>query len=140
MPGPVPNRSTDLSRDRDANRSDRPDLKKGTMRPVEIPEPDPEWHPLAKMVYDGMKNSGQADFFQESDWAYAHVICEELSHYKSQTRRSGQMFSSLSSAMTNMLLTEADRRRARIELEEEPVESLASVSAIDSMREELDLG
>lgn len=137
MPGPVPNRSSDLSRERDANRSDRPDLKKGTMRPVDIPEMDPEWHPLAKMVYQGMIDSGQADFFQASDWAYAHVVCEELSNYKSQSRRSAQMFASLSSAMTNMLLTEADRRRARIELEEEPVESLASVSAIDSMKGEL---
>jgi hypothetical protein len=50
--GPVPNRSEDLSRDRDANRGDRPPISKGQSRPASVPDPDPEWHRVARMLWD----------------------------------------------------------------------------------------
>lgn len=124
--GPVPNRSEDLSRSRDANRGDRPDITKGELREVVIPEMDDDWHDIAKMLWRGMVNSGQADFFQESDWAFAYSLMEDLTRYKEPLvnqatgelyfKRSGQMLQTIYSAMERLLVTEGDRRRARIEL------------------------
>lgn len=124
--GPVPNRSEDLSRERDANRGDRPDISKGTLLPVIIPEPDPEWHPIATMLWESLAASGQSSYYQQSDWAFAYSLCEDLTRYKEPLvnketgetyfKRSGQMLQAIYSAMSNLLVTEADRRRVRIEL------------------------
>ena len=125
--GPVPNRSEDLARPRERKGSDEQGVTKGVAREVTIPEPDPEWHKIARMLWDSLQNSGQSDFYQQSDWAFAYSLCEDLHQYKaprvnSETgelyfKRSGQMLQTIYSAMSNLLITEADRRRVRIELE-----------------------
>lgn len=131
--GPVPNRSDDLSRERDANRGDRMPIAKGELRPVRIPHADPEWHPIARKFYDSLKTSGQSDFYQNSDWAYAFSLCDDLSLYKKSGKRSSMMFAAINTAMTNLLVTEADRRRARIELSapEDEGESAAVLAIAD---------
>lgn len=118
--GPVPNRSEDLSRERDANRGDRPEITKGVLRPVvDVPAPDEDWHPIATNLYLSLATSGQADFYQDSDWAMAYSICDDLSFYKKNDfKRSGQMLQTIYSAMERLLVTEGDRRRVRIELTE----------------------
>lgn len=116
MPGPVPNRSDDVSRERDVNRGDRMPITKGELKPVRIPHADTDWHPIARKFYDSLKTSGQSDYYQNSDWAYAFSLCDDLSVYKKSSKRSSMMLAALMSAMTNLLVTEADRRRARIEL------------------------
>jgi len=149
MPGPVPNRSTDLSRERDANRGDRAPITKGELRPVVIPHMDHSWHPISKMLWKSLKTSGQADFYQNSDWAFAYSLCEDLSMYKNPSvskdgeeyhKRSGQMLQTIYASMERLLVTEGDRRRVRIELsapisEEEP----ASVTAIADYKQGLGL-
>lgn len=122
--GPVNYRTEELSRERDANRGgDRPDVKRGTLRPVIIPEPDPEWHPTAKRLYTGLMESGQADFFQQSDWAFAWSVCEDVSTLKFYQLSSGkphaESMKALYNALGNLMFTEADRRRLRVELMEE---------------------
>jgi hypothetical protein len=123
--GPVPNRSEDLSRERDSKRNDRPEITKGELRPVEIPEADPYWHPIAHMLWEGLQVSGQADWYQQSDWAFAYSLMDDLTFYKNPFttkdgteyhKRSGQMLQTIYSAMERLLVTEGDRRRARIEL------------------------
>lgn len=133
-PGPIPNRSENLSRARNADRADRPDLKKGELRPVRIPHPDPDWHPIATMVYKGLRSSGMADFYQNSDWAIAWSLCEDLSVYKKSGKRSGQMLQVIYSTFSTLGISEGDRRRMRIELDEPEVESTASVTAIDEYK------
>jgi hypothetical protein len=147
MPGPVPNRTDDLSRARNANRANRPDVIKGVLRETHIPEPDPDWHPIATRIWNGLVNSGQSDFFQDSDWAFLFSVCEDLSAYKKPLitkdgveyhKRSGQMLQTIYSALERLLVTEGDRRRARIELTApEPEGPEASVTAINSYRERL---
>lgn len=144
MAGPVPNRSDDLSRKRDANRGDRPDLKAGTLRPVTIPHADPDWHPIARKMWDALKTSGQADFYQNSDWAFAYSLMDDLSMYKKPLlskdgveyhKRSGQMLQTIMTSLERLLVTEADRRRARVELSA-PVErdEPAAVTAINDYK------
>ena len=123
--GPVPNNSEDLARDRSRNGRGTPPITPGVALPVEIPAPDPDWHAIARMLWDSLIRSGQHAFYQQSDWAYAYNLCEELSQYKKPNvdrngneyiKRSGQMFVAIDSAMSKLLVTEADRRRVQIEL------------------------
>ena len=149
MPGPVPNRESDLARPRQRKGKDQVAVTKGESRAVTIPRADPEWHPIALMLWNSLKKSGQADFYQQSDWAFAYSLCEDLSMYKKPLvnrdgeeyhKRSGQMLQTIYSAMERLLVTEGDRRRVRIELHEpEPGEDLASVTAIDGARAALGL-
>lgn len=140
MPGPVPRRESDLARPRERKGKDQAPVTRGEMRPVTVPRADADWHPIAKMLYEGLKKSGQADFYQQSDWAYAYSICEDLSLYKKSGRRSAQLAQVIYSAMNNLLVTEADRRRVRIELHEpEADEDTASVTAINDAKSRLGL-
>lgn len=136
--GPVPNRSEDLSRDRDANRGDRPAITKGKSRPASVPEPDPTWHPIARLLWDATIESGQADFYESSDYAFLFSICDDVSYYKHMGKRSGQMLASIYSAMENLLVTEGARRRVRVELQDD-VEEDAEVVDMDARRRQIGL-
>ncbi|AKY03387.1 minor tail protein [Streptomyces phage Aaronocolus] len=140
MPGPVPNREADLARPRSRKGGDVQEVTKGVMRPVKIPNADRDWHPIAKRLWDSLKTSGQADFYQQSDWAFAYSLMEDLSYYKKSGKRSGQMLQTIYSAFERLLVTEGDRRRVRIELHEpEPETTPASVLAIADYKKELGL-
>jgi len=136
--GPVPNRSDDLSRSRDANRGERAPITKGQSRPASIPEADPGWHPIARLLWDSTLESGQTDFYESSDYAFLYSICDDVSYYKTMGKRSGQMLASIYSAMENLLVTEGARRRVRVELQDEEVgEDDAVVTQMDDYRRQL---
>lgn len=140
MPGPVPNREADLARPRERNGKAVIPVTKGEARPTTVPDADPHWHPIARRLWDALSTSGQADFYQDSDWAFAFSLCEDLSHYKSSMKRSGQMLQTIYSAMERLLVAEADRRRVRIELHEPDDDSEpAAVLAIADYKRELGL-
>ncbi|WP_392839984.1 hypothetical protein [Streptomyces sp. LN500] len=85
---------------------------------MKIPNADRNWHPIAKRLWDSLKTSGQSDFYQNSDWAFAFSMCEDLSDHKKSGKRSGQMLQTVYSAFERLLVTEGDPRRVRIELNE----------------------
>ncbi|MEU8621410.1 hypothetical protein [Streptomyces sp. NPDC048623] len=115
-------------------------MTRGEMKPVKIPNADRDWHPIARRLWDSLKSSGQADFYQNSDWAFAYSLCEDLSHYKKSGKRSGQMLQTIYSAFERLLVAEGDRRRVRIELQEpEPEETPAAVLAIADYKKDLGL-
>jgi hypothetical protein len=110
------------------------------MKPVKIPNADRDWHPIARRLWDSLKTSGQSDFYQNSDWAFAYSLCEDLSYYKKSGKRSGQMLQTIYSAFERLLVTEGDRRRVRVELNEpETEQDSAAVLAIADYRQELGL-
>lgn len=100
---------------------------------VEIPAPDPKWHPLARHFYDSLGKSGQAIWLEPSDWALAYILAESLSRdlnpqpigINEETGKpvmatvplKGSSLSSYLKAFSALLVTEGDRRRLRIELE-----------------------
>lgn len=136
--GPMPNREEDLARPRSRKGSEEQEAKKGLMRRVTVPRADPDWHAIAKQLYNSLKTSGQADFYQQPDWALAYALCDDLSHYKKSSKRSAQMAQTLYSALGNLLVTEGDRRRVRIELQEpEPETTSAAVLAITDYKRKL---
>jgi hypothetical protein len=102
-----------------------------------LPEPDEVWHPIARDWYLSLRESGQAVFYQPSDWAMARYAAELMSRALDPERiPNGQLIAALNSLMSSLLVTEGDRRRVRIELErrKNSGESTANVTALDDYR------
>jgi hypothetical protein len=136
--GPIPKRSEERRR---RNKDDGPELVQAPSGPPEdlpeLPEPDPLWHPIATDWYLSLQESGQAVFYQASDWAMARYAAELMSRGLSSDRPpNGQYVAALNSLMSGLLTTEGDRRRARLELERRPAgkQASASVTAIADYR------
>jgi hypothetical protein len=72
VPDSVPNREADLTRPfHDRKGGDAQSVTRGVARPTKVPNGDRSCHPIAKRLWDSLKESGQADFYQASDWALA---------------------------------------------------------------------
>lgn len=139
--GPIPNRSEDLARPRERNGEARQqgEITKGELYATTVPRADPEWHPIARRLWDGCKTSGQSQYYQNSDWALLYSICDDLSEYKSSGKRSSMMATVIYSSLSTLLVSEGDRRRARLELQAPQVEQPdAALYAIDTYRSELE--
>lgn len=147
--GPVPKRSDDRRR-RNAP------VTEITAAPaavaVTIPPADPEWHPVAQLIYGSLAESGQQRFYESSDWAMAYLLCESVSlDLKpqfvgfAQTGRDeseaeftviplkGASLSAYLKGFGSLLMSEGDRRRAGIELQrgvKVDEDEVASVTAI----------
>ena len=103
----------------------------------ELPDADPLWHPIASDWYLSLRESGQAAFYQPSDWAVARYAADLMSKVLTSERGpNGQLVAALNSVMSSLLTTEGDRRRARMELERKPAgkQAPASVTAIADYR------
>jgi len=77
----------------------------------------PDMHPLAANWYGGLRRSGQAEFYEASDWATAAIWAELISHALNSGKPSAVLIAAWSSEATNLLTTEGARRRVRLELE-----------------------
>lgn len=136
--GPIPKRSEERRR---RNKDDGPGLVQAPSGPPPdlptLPEPDELWHPIARDWYLSLRESGQAQFYEPSDWAMARYAAELMSRGLASDRPpNGQFVSALDSVMARLLTTEGDRRRARIELERKPAGAqLASVKPLDAYRD-----
>ncbi len=126
--GPVPKRST--QRRRTNVKPDDISTAPGTPD-VAAPAADEAWHPVAKMLYASLAESGQSSFYEPSDWAVAYLVCESISmDLREQVvgvTPSGQAvmgtiplkgasLGAYQRAFTSLLMTEGDRRRAQVEL------------------------
>ena len=137
--GPVPKRSTER------RRRNKPEGAEVTTVPaakqsVQCPPADESWHQIARDWYDSLAESGQAVFYEPSDWATARYVAEAMSRGLSSSRFSAQLFAAVSSAMTELLTTEGARRRARLEIERGrpgEKEKPAGVTALDDYRSAL---
>lgn len=131
MPGPVPKRSSERRR---RNLEGRPDKVTATGT-VEAPPADPTWHKIAADWYVALGKSAQSQFYEPSDWATAAYVADAMSRNLKAGRFSAQLFAATMAAMTNLLVTEGDRRRARLEIERATGAQVASVSPLDAYRD-----
>ena len=137
MPGPVPKRS-DQRRRRNKTTSDTD--KAAGAKTVKVPAADRSWHPIAKSLGASLATSGQAEFYEPSDWAFAFSLMDDLSYIKKaqerDERRPAQMLQTVYTAFERLLVTEGDRRRVRLELERggEPDVDPAKVAIMDEYR------
>lgn len=123
MPGPVPKRSEERIR------RNKPDIDLDSVRMsglVEVPElgmEEENFHPWVIDFYESLKQSGQSKFYEPSDWQIARLVCVWLN---TQLKRAGHpsamMIAQINTMLTNLLVTEGDRRRVRMEVERQEVE------------------
>jgi hypothetical protein len=168
----IPLREDELQRPRDRKGGNTSEVTKGELLPVSIPKADPNWHPIAKRIFNSLAKSGQAHWYQQSDWAVAFSIIDDLSRYKKQEDRADQMterreaweamtpqertdaglsadnpppwggkggsaikLQTAMNALGSLMVTEGDRRRMRLELQEPAEETTsAGVTALNKYR------
>lgn len=137
MPGPVPKRSEERRRRNKDVEIEQ--VSSGTDLPCEPPEPDEQWHPIARKWYLSLAESGQAIFYEPSDWATAVYVAEAMSRNIDQDKMSGHMFGAVIAASSNLLVTEGDRRRLRLELTRADVKDTesAGVTALRDYKKSL---
>lgn len=127
--GPAPKRESQRRRQ---NKPDRPITKSVAAGRVVVPVPNGKWHPVAKSWFVSLGESGQSRFYEPSDWALASLVAESMSRdlrpkvvgvsgdgrpVKASAPISGASMSAYLKAMSDLLVSEAGRRRASIELE-----------------------
>lgn len=134
--GPIPKRSDQGHRITKARKAHagvkRVVVKDGVIKP---PAADPEWHPIARGLYQSVKDSKYTIYYEPSDWILLYDACDEISAYKYSKSRSAMMRGALNQMLSTLLLTEGDRRRAAIEIERDtaakPVKSAGIVAMED---------
>lgn len=114
--GPAPKHSSEVKGNH--RRNAEADVTKGQARKVTKPKADPDWAPFAKYVFDAFGKSGMTDFAQNTDWAAVWLLAENVDDYLKSGRRSAMAMAEIRQLMSSLAYTEADRRRAGIELEE----------------------
>lgn len=135
--GPVPKRSTERRR---RNKESKTETVTALTEKVEQPPADSKWHPIALEWYESLASSGQAKFYEPSDWIFAKYVAEAMSRNlrAPKTKFSSVLFASVCSGMSDLLTTEAARRRVRMEIERSDAsEEPASVTAIADYRKRL---
>jgi len=139
MSGPVPKRSDQRRRMNKVpglEKVEIPAEHRGPDLPMSIPDP----HPLAFAWYESLRDSGQAYYYEPSDWAQAAIWTQVLSDQLKQMKPSAMMIQTWSSAASELLTTEGVRRRMRLELlkgEQGDEDEEAAVLAIDDYQKRL---
>ena len=130
--GPVPKRSDQR------RRTNKPVIEVSSAAgasSVPVPPAAEHWHALVRDWYESLARSGQAAFYEPSDWQVARYVAEAMHrNVATSDRFSATLFASVMSAMSNLLVTEGDRRRLRIELEraaQVDADVEAAVTALD---------
>jgi len=125
--GPVPNRSTQRRR---TNSPETESAPTATAEPVEQPEAEADWHPLAAEWYLSLGKSGQSAFYEASDWAQARIWTDLLSRTMRNAKGpSAMLVTAWAAGAAELLTTEGARRRMRLELERErPVDADAEAA------------
>lgn len=136
MKGAVPKRSDQRRR---TNRPEpgREIVKAAAGKQVRPPAADSSWHPIAKAWYRSLRESGQVVFYEPSDWQAAKMAAYVISEMLGAEKLSAVLVHEAWTMMSDMLSTEASRRRARIELERvSSSPSDAAVAVMDEYRSE----
>jgi len=129
--GPAPKRTDQRRRQ---NKPEIPVTTAAASAKAEMPAPDDGWHPLARDMYASLAQSGQSAFFEPSDWQAARLAAEATSRLLKSDRFSAVLLAAVNSMWSGLLMTEADRRRLRIELEK-PKEDKAAASAVTDLEQ-----
>lgn len=147
--GPVPKRSEERRRQ---NKPETPLDTIEVIGPVKIPPANPKWHAVAKRLYLSLEKSGQAKFYEESDWSAAYLLAESLSRdlkpqvvgYDEEKHKvvrayiplKGASMAAYLKAFAALGVTEGDRRRMGIEVDRKKGKpELKPVSVMDDYRD-----
>lgn len=133
-----PKRSDELIR---RNIPEVPVEKVTVIGPVPIPELNIERpHPLVVDFYESLKESAQNKYYEPSDWQTARIAMYALNEELHATWQDGnpRPISPMKLQVVNQMLaalmvTEGERRRARLEIERNQTGDVASVTQISDL-------
>lgn len=78
-------------------------------------------YPLVIEFFESVKSSGQAQFYEPSDWTALKFVCFQMNEHIKYMMKTGKVnsnsFSALWSAMNDLLVTEGSRRRVKMEID-----------------------
>lgn len=116
--GPIPKREEERVRRNKTGEDGRETETVTMVGKVEVPKASFD-NPVIQKLWDSIKISGQAKYYEPSDWAYAELT---LSLFDAQIGEKGKglsamMLASLDGMMKSLLLTEGERRRMRLEVQ-----------------------
>lgn len=131
--GPVPERKDNLLGHRSKDELDGNTVTRVRIpTKVSIPQHEKDWHPIAIRIYRSVKQSGQSQYFEPSDWAMLYFACDELTHYMSPAgKRSAMKLAQILQLFSSLLMTEGDRRRVAMEIDRGPVDTSVEDQAAD---------
>lgn len=122
--GPVPHR------DEARVRRNTPEVETTTVSVIGVVEPPPlnivNPHELVTSLYEAMKQSAQAKFYEPSDWQVARLTLDQINRelqYQSGAIPAMKL-TAFNQLLSNLMLTEGDRRRVRMEIERKPLGSV----------------
>jgi hypothetical protein len=116
MPGPPPKPG---SQRRPRNKT-QPSTRVAVHDAVRGPELTGEHSEVAVRFWQSLRTSGQAEIYQPSDWSAAELVVVAIDAFTLKPQAS--MLASIRAGMAALLVSEADRRRVREELERAPAE------------------
>lgn len=112
------------------------DEEEEVVEQVQTPEPDENWHPVVRRLWDSFLESGQRFLLEPSDWALLYLACEDLTRELKPRKVNlgldgrgepilvevampipGGKLTALNKLMGNLLATEGDRRRLAVEID-----------------------
>lgn len=81
---------------------------------LRIPEPDPDWSPIAVYSWESLLTSPASVFYTETDLAYGWMTCAAID--QAYLSGAAMKIGAADSMMRRALFNEADRRLANIEI------------------------
>lgn len=136
MPGPLPKRSEERVRrnktGEDGLELDQYDLDGEVLIPWAVFE-----HSFVQGLWKSLEESVNVQYYEPTDWQYARLTLHILDQTLMDNKIPGaMMLSALDSMLSKMLITEADRRRLKIEAKRNgPSINGDVVSAADRFKE-----
>lgn len=132
--GPVPKRSEERRRRNKVEGAERVEASGA----VEVPEVRGGVDPLAASLVEALAASAQSRFFEPSDWWLASLMVEAVDDYMGG-RRSATKLAEIRALATELMMSEGQRRRLRLEIDREPADVGPSegVTALDEYRKTL---
>ncbi|KRD08585.1 hypothetical protein ASE48_08455 [Mycobacterium sp. Root265] len=148
MPGPPPKRDDERAR---RNKPDQETATVTAIGAVRIPEMgdlshNGETHELIAEMYQSIKDSAITQFYEPTDWQFARITLFALNEELIAARHNGKPIGAMKltaiiQMLSALMLTEGDRRRARIEIERVPIANGAKVIGLtDVLKQRLAAG
>lgn len=132
--GPIPKRDDERVR---RNLPETPTATITAIGKVAIPEMGDlsylgETHPLVTEMYESITQSAAVQFYEPTDWQFARITLYALNQELVSAQHSGRpvgamKLTAINQMLSALLLTEGDRRRARLEIERAPATASGKV-------------
>jgi len=106
---------------------------------MSVPKENKHWNATARRLWRAAKVSGQARFYEATDWAMLYWYMDLITELMNSPKRTAGKIQVIQAGLSDLLFTEGDRRRAGLELSRPSSQELqsAGVEELDKWRKTL---